>query len=193
MKIGFDLDRIFINLPPFIPPQIIDWLYKRSLREILSLRKHFQKTLSYSIPKSSVSKIIRRISHIAPLRPPIKKNIKILSQILLNPNIKLYLISGRYKFLEKPTFKLLHKYNLITPFANIYLNILDEQPHLFKEKVLKKLNLDLFIDDDLDLLKHLQKQKLKTKLIWYNPDHNNNNSNGIFVVSSLSEIIKFIK
>ena len=183
MEIGFDLDGIFVNTPPFVPPQIINWLY----------RKHFQKSLSYSIPKLPISKFIRRTSHISPFRPPIKKNIKTLSQIMLNPNLKLYLISGRYGFLEKLTFKLLHKYNLITPFAKIYLNSSDEQPHLFKEKILKKLNLDLFIDDDLDLLKHLQNSGIKTKLIWYNPNHQNNSHNGIIAVSGLSEVIKLIK
>ncbi|MDO8638081.1 MAG: hypothetical protein Q7R43_00780 [Candidatus Daviesbacteria bacterium] len=183
MKIGFDLDRIFINLPPIIPPGVIDWLYK----------KHCQKGLAYSIPKSSLSKLIRRASHISPLRPPIKKNINTLSQILLQPNLELYLISSRYKFLEKLTLKLLNKYNLITPFSKIYLNTSDEQPHLFKEKVLKKLNLDLFIDDDLDLLKHLQKQNLKTKLIWYNTGHKINETQGIIAISNFSEIIKFIK
>lgn len=183
MKIGFDLDRIFINFPPIIPSSVINWLYKN----------HCQKELSYSIPKSSFSKFVRRSSHISLLRPPIKKNIKVLSQIFLNPNLKLYLISGRYKFLEKFTFKLLHKYNLITPFANIYLNTSNAQPHLFKEKVLKKLNLDLFLDDDLDLLKHLQKQGLKTKLIWYNPDHKNFNTQSITTISNLTEITKFIK
>lgn len=182
MQIGFDLDGIFVNTPPLVPIQIIDWLYK----------KHCQKSLSYSIPKLPISKLIRQTTHISPLRPPIKKNIKILSQILLNPNLKLYLISGRYKFLEKLTFKLLHKYNLITPFSKIYLNIDDEQPHLFKEKILKKLDLDLFVDDDLDLLKYLQKSGIKTKLIWYNKNHQNNSHDGIIAISNLSEIIKFI-
>ncbi|MDO8570411.1 MAG: hypothetical protein Q7R97_02400 [Candidatus Daviesbacteria bacterium] len=193
MKIGFDLDRIFIDFPPFVPPRLIDWLYKRSLREIFSLKDHCQKDLAYSIPKSPVSKLVRRTSHISPLRPPIKKNIKILSQILLNPTLNLYLISSRYQFLEKLTYKLLHKYDLMTPFAKIFLNTSNEQPHLFKEKILKKLNLDLFIDDDLDLLRYLQTKNLKTKLLWYNPSCKNCETHGIDTVTNLAEIIEFIK
>lgn len=193
MKIGFDLDRIFIDFPPFVPPQIINWLYKRSLREIFSLKDHCQKDLAYIIPKSPVSKLVRRISHVSPLRPPIKKNIKILSQILLNPTLNLYLISSRYQFLEKLTYKLLHKYDLMTPFAKIFLNTSNEQPHLFKEKILKKLNLDLFIDDDLDLLRYLQTKNLKTKLLWYNPSCKNCETYGIDTITNLSEITKFIK
>lgn len=183
MKIGFDLDRVFINFPPFIPPQIIDWLYKN----------HGQKTLSYSIPQSPLSKLIRRTSHLSLFRSPIRKNIKTLSQIFLNPDLKLYLVSGRYRFLENLTFKLLHKYNLITPFAKIYLNSMDEQPHLFKEKILKKLNLDLFVDDDLDLLKYLQESGLKTKLIWYHPGRKNAETLGITAIANFSEMTKFIK
>lgn len=183
MKIGFDLDRIFIDTSGIVPHWLVDWLYK----------DHCHKELSYSIPKSSISKLIRRTSHIPPLRPPLKKNIETLSQIILKPNLQLYLISSRYQSLEKLTLKLLNKYNLITPFSKIYLNTADEQPHLFKEKVLKELNLDLFIDDDLDLLKHLQKQGLKTKLVWYNPDHKINAIQGIIAISDLSEIIEFLK
>lgn len=183
MKIGFDLDRIFIDNPIFVPHWLIDWLYK----------DHHQKGLAYSIPKSPLSKLIRRISHTYPLRPPIKKNITILHQIHLNSDSNLYLISGRYKFLENITYKMLQKYNLLTPFTQIYLNTLDEQPHLFKEKILKKLNLDLFIDDDLDLLKYLQKNKIDTKLIWYNSDHKNYDADGIITISNFADLIKFIQ
>lgn len=183
MKIGFDLDRIFIDFPPFVPPQIINWLYK----------DHCQKELSYSIPKSPISKVIRRASHISPLRPPIKENIKTLLQILLKPDLKLYLISSRYQFLENLTYKLLHKYDLMTPFAKIFLNTSNEQPHLFKEKILKKLKLDLFIDDDLDLLRYLQTKNLKTKLLWYNPSCKNCETHGIDSINNLSEVTKFLK
>lgn len=183
MKIGFDLDRVFIDFPPFIPPYVIDWLYKN----------HGRKTLSYSIPKSPISKLIRRASHLSLFRPLLRKNIEILSQIFLNPNLKLYLVSGRYRFLENLTFKLLHRYNLINPFAKIYLNSANEQPHLFKEKILKKLNLDLFVDDDLDLLKYLQKNGIKTKLLWYNPGQKNAETSGITAIANFSEMTKFIK
>lgn len=183
MNIGFDLDRIFINYPPFIPPKLIDWLYKR----------HDKKTLSYNIPRSRVSKLIRRLSHISPLRPPIKTNIHLLQNFPRNPHAhNLYLISSRYKFLESLTHRLLNRWGLTSHFCSINLNTKNEQPHHFKEKIIKKYNIKLYIDDDLALLKYLQRTCPKVKLLWYNPNSKSVFSSGITAITSLDQVKNFL-
>ena len=184
MNVGFDLDRVFVNYPPFVPPQLIDWLYKR----------HNKKTLSYSIPRSLHSKLIRRLSHVSPFRPPIKQNIHFLKNFPNNPHQhKLYLISSRYKFLEELTHKLLDRWGLSEHFCSINLNTKNEQPHLFKEKIIKDHKIDLYIDDDLALLKHLHKTCPNIKLLWYNPSNRSTFSNGITAITDLDQVKNFLR
>lgn len=179
---GFDLDRIFINYPPFVPAKLIDWFYK----------DHTQKELSYSIPRSTFSKSARRLTHFSPLRPLIKQNIDFI-KAFNSPSHQLYLISSRYKFLEKVTHKLLKTSGLDKVFNSIYLNTQDEQPHLFKENIIKQNKIELYIDDDLALLQRLHKECPNTTLLWYNPFNKNRYHNGIFMITDLSEIKQFLK
>lgn len=183
MNIAFDLDRIFINYPPLVPPPVIDWFYK-----------NHRGGLSYNIPRSYPSKFLRRLTHVSVLRPQIRNNIAFLRYFAQqSPSHTLLLISSRYQFLEKLTRKLLDKNGMSNLFSNIYLNTKDEQPHLFKEKIIKSRSIDLFIDDDLLLLKYLQKTCPKTKLIWYNPGNSHTETGGIIVISDLSKIEKYLK
>ena len=106
MRIGFDLDKIFVDYPPIIPDKIVDRLYK----------KKTDGKLLYRIP-SKPEQIIRRLSHLSFLRPPITENISYLKRIPKKEH-KLYLISSRYDFLKQPTEKLMKKHNfnsILTP------------------------------------------------------------------------------
>lgn len=182
MNIAFDLDRIFIDYPPLVSPSIIDWFY----------RNHGKRGLSYSIPHSKASQIFRRITHISPLRPKLQKNITFIKSFPAKSH-KLFLISSRYQFLEGLTKKLLAKSGLQGVFSQIYLNNGNEQPHLFKEQAIKKNNINLYIDDDLELLKYLQIHCPKTKLLWYNPSSIKRETVGITKIRDLSEIKEYLK
>lgn len=177
MKIGFDLDKIFIDYPPLIPDSLIDRLY----------RKKSNGDLLYRIP-SRPEQIFRQLSHNHHLRPPIKENITFLKE-LRKKRDSLFLISSRFGFLEKQTLFIVNKLGLSKLFTSMFFNFNNQQPHLFKDEVLKKLNLDIYIDDDLHLLTYVAKRNKKVKFYWYHPrkTHTKLPSN-ITQISSLSQI-----
>ncbi|HZE87163.1 MAG TPA: hypothetical protein VE090_03045 [Methylomirabilota bacterium] len=177
MNIGFDFDKIFIDYPPFFPSKLIDKMYKQKDNGILL----------YRIP-TYPEQLFRKATHLPFLRPPIKENLAFLKSISKKEN-KLYLISSRYKFLEKETNRLIQKYQLDTIFDHMYFNFGNKQPHLFKDEVLKQLRLDFYIDDDLSLLRHVAKGNPKTKFFWLNQVHTKQPlAKNIFPISKLSEI-----
>jgi hypothetical protein len=143
MNIGFDLDGVFIDKPPIIPKAIIEWLYK----------KH-NHNLSYRIPKKW-EQLVRKASHITILRPCIKTNRRYLKKMWDLNTHSYYLISGRFGFLEKETDKILSKHKINSYFSEKHINLQNEQPHVFKDRIIKKLKIDIYIDDDLDLLLYL--------------------------------------
>lgn len=154
MNIGFDLDKVFIDTPPFIPKTFIDKLYK----------KRDNGVLLYRIP-GTAEKIVRNISHLPFFRPPIQDNLEFLRLFSGNKN-KLYLISSRFKFLENKTNNIVKKYHFSQIFDGMYFNFADEQPHLFKNRVIKNLKLDYYIDDDLSLLNYVARDNPRTKFFW---------------------------
>jgi hypothetical protein len=158
MTIGFDLDRVFINTPPLIPGSVIAKLYK----------KKDNGELLYRIP-SHPEQLFRKVTHLPIFRPPIKSNLQFLENISKKNN-KLYLISSRYGFLENETKKVIKNYSLDKIFDKLYFNFDNDQPHLFKNKLLQQLKLDIYVDDDLSLLQYVAKENPQTKFYWLETD-----------------------
>ena len=156
MKIGFDLDKIFIDTPVFIPDTLINKVYK----------KRDNGVLLYRIP-GYAEQLVRKATHLPFFRPALKENLAFLKSIQKKQN-KIFLISSRYKFLEKETTHIIKKYHFDKLFDTLFFNYENKQPHLFKNDVLKKLQLDMYIDDDLSLLKYVAKSNVKTKFFWLN-------------------------
>ncbi len=153
-SIGFDFDKIFVDYPPLIPDFIIDKLYKKKNHK-----------LTYRFP-SYFEQQLRIASHIIFLRQPLINNINALSKISGDKNMDIYLISGRFGFLKKQTNQWLKKYRIDRFFKKTFFNFNNEQPHLFKDRVLKDLGIEKFIDDDLDLLTHLAINNPKSEFYW---------------------------
>ena len=142
MNIGFDLDRVFINYPPFIPDAVIDWLYK----------SHNNCALAYRIPRSQAEIFLRSFSHKPVFRPPMPENIAFVRRLSQNTNHTLHLISSRYDFLEKTTWNMLARYNLKDAFRSVNLNTKNEQPHLIKNRIIEEKKINTFEEDDGELV-----------------------------------------
>jgi hypothetical protein len=61
------------------------------------------------------------------------------------------------------------RHKLSDYFKKMHFNFNDQQPHLFKEQILKKENIQKFIDDDLDLLMYLSKKYPNISFYWVGP------------------------
>lgn len=177
MNIGFDLDKIFINFPPLVPSKIIDLFYKGKPNG----------SLKYRIP-SRLEQIVRIFSHYPFFRPPITENMEYVKNLALANKNKYYLISSRFSFLEKKTSALIKSYNLDKIFNAMYFNYENNQPHEFKDEVIKKLNLDMYVDDDLQLLEYLTHNNPKIKFFWLNKKISKPLQKNLFAIKNISEM-----
>jgi len=178
MNIGFDLDGIFIQLPPFMPAWIIERLY----------RVKDTKKLTYRMP-GKFEQLIRQFSHNSFFRPKNITNIAFLEK-LSKKNNSLYLITSRFGFLRQSTEKLLRLYHLNSLFEKIYCNYNDEQPHLFKDRIIKEKDIRIFVDDDVYLLDYLTKHNPKVKFYWFNVKEQKKMGKNLFAVTSLDQIFE---
>jgi len=179
MNVGFDLDKIFINLPPLVPTKIIEWLCKRKPNG----------SLKYRIP-GRAEQTIRIFSHYPLFRPPITENINyVKNQALANKN-KYYLISSRFSFLQKRTAAIIKRYRLEKIFNAMYFNYSNNQPHEFKDEIIKKLGLDMYVDDDFQLLEYLAKNNPKIKFFLLNKKINKKLKDNLFTIRYLSQMFE---
>jgi hypothetical protein len=179
MNIGFDLDKVLIDYPPLVSPNIIDKLYKKRDNGILV----------YKIP-GPIEQKIRILSHSPILRPPIKDNMMFLKSIPTNKN-RLFLVSSRFGFLKKRTELLIKKHGLDKIFDKMYFNFDNRQPHIFKNQVIAKLKLDIYVDDDLSLLKYVAAHNTKTRFFWLNyQGKKGKQAKNITAITNLKELFK---
>jgi hypothetical protein len=177
MKIGFDLDGIFIDKPLFVPKIIIERLF----------REKTNSKIAYRFP-SRFEQAVRILSHSSALRPTIIQNVIYLKTIVQKSTHKHYLISGRFGFLKERTNAIVKKYNFDKIFDSMHFNFEDQQPHIFKDEVIKEMKIDRYIDDDLPLLEFLAVKNPKVKFFWLNNKQNKPMSENLFAIKNLFEM-----
>lgn len=154
LKVGFDLDGVLLYNPA------------RIARPIISLIKRFfikKKNLRFYAPKTFFGKQLWRFFHkssifIAPGLEDVKK-------LIQTKKIKAYIITARYSYLKNDLEIWLKKMKINQYFSGIYYNQKDEQPHIFKERMIKKLGIDIFVEDNYDIVSCLDKKAI-VKVFW---------------------------
>lgn len=152
LKVGFDLDGVLLYNPFRIVRPIVaiakKLFFKKKLLHFYSPQTNWEKQIWKFFHKSSI--------FIAPGLDDIK-------QLIKNKKIKAYIVTARYSYMKKDLEIWLKKMKVDKNFSGIYYNQKDEQPHLYKERMIKKLGLDVFVEDNLDIVSYLSS---KSKVFW---------------------------
>lgn len=154
LKIGLDFDGV-IAYNPF-----------RVIRAPIALFKQYilqKKSLNFFYPQNKLQKTLFIILHKSSILPA--AGVTKLRELKKTRNCEIHLVTARYSFLDRELYTWLEKHSLLDIFDSININIKDEQPHLFKERLLRELELDYFIEDNLDIVRHL-KNTVTTKVYW---------------------------
>ncbi len=178
MNIGFDLDKVLVDYPPFIPSWIIDKLYKKKDNGILL----------YRIP-GKFEQFVRIFSHHPFFRPIIKHNLSFVQSLSEKDSNQLFLISSRFGFLKKRTDAIVKREHLNTIFQKLYFNYKNQQPHLFKDKIIKTEEIKKYVDDDLSLLKYLSQHNPQTTFYWLNPFMKVKLYKNLFGITKISQML----
>jgi len=187
LKVGFDLDGVLLYNPARIFRPIIYFIKKYILK---------RNTNQFYYPKNKLEQLIWLFLHKSSLFPA--KGINEIKQLIKEKKIKAYVISARYESLKEDFLFWKKKIDPENLFSSWYYNEKNNQPHLYKEKMIKKLNLDIFVEDNWDIAKYLKNQnsKLKTgkktKIFWiYNLLDRKIKYQYKF--KSLKEVVSFLK
>jgi len=162
LKIGFDLDGVLLYNPVrSIRPMIVfikKYLLKRDLDKFYYPKSRFEQFLWFFLHKTSVWP--------APGIGELKKAVK-------EKRIKAYIISARYESLKKDFEKWIEIIDPKKQFSGYYFNDKNDQPYIFKEKMIKKLNLDIYVEDNWDIVRYLNSNSLlrqgfggQVKIYW---------------------------
>lgn len=155
IRVGFDLDGVILYNPI------------RTFRPIAAFFKPFffrKNSNNFYFPKTSIEKVFWTILHSTSycISPGYNELIKI-SKL---KKIELYIITARYSFLKKEFVKWIKKLNALKYFKGCYFNKNDLQPNEFKHKMIIKLKLDIFVEDNWGVIQKLNGDIKKIKVLW---------------------------
>ncbi len=153
IRIGFDFDGVLFYNPTRVLRPFI-YFVKKYLFGIT-------KTNFY-IPKNGISQKVATLMHKSSYKP--NKGFEEFLRMVNDPQYEVYIITARPSFIKDDLSKLLAPYDL-RKINGIIQNGKDEQPHLFKERMVKELGLDFFVEDNWDVVKHLS-EETKARVIW---------------------------
>lgn len=157
LRIGFDMDGVLL----YNPARIIRPL-------ISSIKRIFlhKKKLKFYYPKTGPEKLFWRFVHKSSIFNA--SGLSEITRLVEEGKIEAYLITARYNFLGSTVERWVRKNQLEKTFKGVFYNNKDGQPHEFKEDIIKKLNLDIYVEDNYDIVNHLTKTTSADILWIYN-------------------------
>ncbi len=145
LRVGFDLDGVLLYNPIRIFRPIITWVK----RDVLG-----RKQTKFFVPTKRWQQVIFIWLHKTSLWvAPGMDEIKAMAEAGL---IEPYLITARFSFLQEDLQYWLKYIKADTVFKSIQYNKKDEQPFIFKARQIEALKLDVFVEDNWDIVTKLQ-------------------------------------
>lgn len=154
IRVGFDLDGVLFFNPLRIVRAPIEFAKKHLLHKDPS---HFY------VPQTLPEQILWRAVHMSSLMPAIgwQRIRKLKEKGLIEP----YLITARFKCLQNDFKRCIKTLEADSYFTGCYQNLDNEQPHLFKEKMVKQLGIEYYVEDNWNIVNHLSKNT-DAKVLW---------------------------
>lgn len=156
IRVGFDLDGVILYNPARIVRPVIV-LFKK-----IFFKKESGK---FHLPQTELDRLIWSLMHKSSIF--IAPGLNEIESLVRTGKIETYIVSARYEFLKKDFDRWVKKIDQRKIFSGFYFNTDNEQPYEFKEKMIKKLQLDVFVEDNWDIVRTLATNLYsQTKIYW---------------------------
>lgn len=144
--VGFDFDGVIIYNPLHIARAPIAWFKRKFLR--------LNKTSFYK-PKNKFQLFIWKLLFLISI--PATDGLKEIQKLKNEGKIYPILLTGRFDLSQKKLRKILKKIGFPNLFSEIITNDKNEQPHVFKERLIQEKKMQVYIEDNIDIVLHLNK------------------------------------
>lgn len=130
------------------------------------IKQHVLHThdVTFFVPKTPIQRSLWALAHESSLFPA--KGATMLRKLTSSGRIEAHLVTSRFAFLESNLYTFLHRWDLLSCFSSITLNTKEEQAHMYKERVIRKMKFDHFVEDNWDIVSHLDRSRLHTNIHW---------------------------
>ncbi len=155
LVVGFDFDGVVIYNPLHIARAPITWFK----RQFLGLNK-----TSFYKPQHRWQYLIWKILFLFSF--PATDGLREIEKLKNEGKIMPILLTGRFDLSRKKVQRILGRAGFANLFSEIITNSENEQPHLFKERVIAEKKMDIYVEDNIDIVLYLCKKLPHVKFFW---------------------------
>lgn len=183
LRVGFDLDGVILYNPIRVLRPIASFF--RFLKPYL----FHERSDSFYFPNSDLERFIWRQLHKTSYT--VADGFSDVARLAKKGAFDAFLVTSRYEFL-KPDFEYwVKKLRAPTIFKGWYYNKANLQPNIFKRTIIKKLDLDYFVEDNWGVIQKLNGSLKSVKIIWLS-NFLDRNISYRYKFFSLKEVATFI-
>lgn len=153
--IGLDFDGVVAYNPARLARFPISYIKQQFFGE---------KKIHFFVPKTNVEKALWALAHETSMFPAFGASL--LRELTKSGAVEAHVVSARFGYLEPGISRFLRFWDLRDCFASVTLNIKEEQPHLFKERIIREKKFAYYVEDNWDIVSHLARQSLNTEVHW---------------------------
>jgi hypothetical protein len=153
--VGLDFDGVVAYNPARVARHPIS-LFKQHV-----LGMH---TVKFFVPKNSFERAFWSLAHESSMFPAL--GVSHLRNLVRDGVVEAHLLTSRFGFLEPNLRRFLQRWNLTDTFKTVTLNTHEEQPHMFKERIIRTKKFDYYVEDNWDIVSHLVAKKVPSEINW---------------------------
>jgi len=155
LRIGFDLDGVILYNPVRIFRPIASFV------KPLVFKPNCQR---FYFPRTDPEKFLWKILHKTSFWEA--PGLRDIGKLALEKRIEPFIITDRYDFLKDDVEQWFRKIQSHARFSKCIYNTKNEEPHFFKERMIKDLDLDVFVEDNWGIVEYLSPKFRRTKIAW---------------------------
>lgn len=153
--VGLDFDGVVAYNPARLARFPISFIK----RHVFGVHK-----VQFFVPKTSLQRTLWAMVHETSMFP--SQGATLLRHLTHTGQIEAHLVTGRFGYLEDGLLQFLRRWQLHDCFTSITLNKKEEQPHKFKERIIRLRKFSYYVEDNWDIVSHLATQQTHTEVHW---------------------------
>lgn len=153
--VGFDFDGVIAYNPARVA---------RSPISFIKAHVFGVHTVKFFVPKNAFERAFWSLAHETSMFPSL--GITHLKRLVREGRIEAHLVTSRFGFLEPNLKRFLVRWGLDNTFTSVTMNHHEEQPHLFKERIIRSKKFAYYVEDNWDIVSYLGTKRLPTEIHW---------------------------
>lgn len=156
LKVGFDFDGVILYNPARVLRPFLGYLRGKK-------KNNGKTSLYFYHPQSQLKQFFWLLAHQTSLFP--SSGLDEVRRLVASQSIEAYIITGRSSFLRADFERRLRSIKAEEFVKQACLSKSDEQPHEYKERMIKELGLECYVEDNWNIAQYLS-QNTKARIFW---------------------------